>query len=94
MVPKKNTPVPTKDENSIYKFAAPPSEAASIGGFSRSELYEQIAAGNIRAVKLGRKTLVLLDSLRAFLEGLPSFHDDEHRVPSVRTLAKARNTTK
>lgn len=45
--------------------------AVAASGFSRTELYRQLAAGNIRAVKAGKRTLVLADSLKKHLASLP-----------------------
>jgi hypothetical protein len=46
-------------------------EASRISGLSRSELYRRLAAGDIQAVKNGRRTLILMDSLRTYLASLP-----------------------
>jgi excisionase family DNA binding protein len=40
-------------------------------GISRSKAYEEIAAGRLRAVKCGSKTLVPYASGEAWLNGLP-----------------------
>jgi hypothetical protein len=56
---------------SIDPIAAPIHEASRISGLSRSEIYRRLAAGDIRAVKSGSRTLVLIDSLRAHLSNLP-----------------------
>ena len=49
-------------------------DAVRISGISRSELYRRLAApGNgIRAVKLGRTTLICWQSLRSYLATLPA----------------------
>jgi hypothetical protein len=52
-------------------LAAPIPLASQISGLSRSEIYRRLAAGDIRAVKSGSRTLVLMDSLRAHLASLP-----------------------
>ena len=41
-------------------------------GISRSKAYEEIAAGRLRAVKCGSKTLVPYASGQAWLDGLPA----------------------
>lgn len=43
-------------------------EAVRMTGLSRSRLYELMKAGDIRYSKVGRSTLVLVDSLRSFVE--------------------------
>jgi excisionase family DNA binding protein len=46
-------------------------EACAIGGFSRSELYRRLAAGDLEAVKLGRATRITAESLRRMVARLP-----------------------
>ena len=46
-------------------------EAVRVSGLSRSELYRRLAEGKVRAVKSGARTLILMDSLRAYLASLP-----------------------
>ncbi|MBL26619.1 MAG: hypothetical protein CMM50_03580 [Rhodospirillaceae bacterium] len=50
-------------------------EAAELVGLSRSSLYEQIAAGQLRVVKVGRRTVVPADELRAWLTRLAETAD-------------------
>ena len=52
-------------------ITAPIGEASRVSGLSRSEIYRRLAAGDIRAVKSGARTLILMDSLRAHLMSLP-----------------------
>ena len=47
-------------------------ETARLTGLSRSELYRLLATGRLRAVKANRRTLVLWDSVLAYLDSLPS----------------------
>jgi excisionase family DNA binding protein len=46
--------------------------ACSMSGLSRSFLYEVLAGGEVRSIKAGRRRLVLVDSLRAWLQSLPA----------------------
>jgi excisionase family DNA binding protein len=56
----------------VQTLTAPIAEASRISGLSRSEIYRRLATGNIRAVKSGNRTLILMDSLRAHLASLPA----------------------
>lgn len=40
---------------------------------SRSELYNILKRGELRAKKLGRRTVILHDDLHAYLRGLPDY---------------------
>jgi excisionase family DNA binding protein len=68
--------------SSTAAYGAPPQhapmaftipEACKISKVGRSKLYIAIQTGALRARKLGKKTLILPDDLRAWLESLPAF---------------------
>jgi excisionase family DNA binding protein len=48
------------------------SEACSALAISRSKLYLELAAGRLRAVKCGRRTLIPATEIKAWLDGLPA----------------------
>ncbi|MCU1750069.1 helix-turn-helix domain-containing protein [Pseudomonas sp. 6D_7.1_Bac1] len=43
-------------------------DAARIVGYSRSGVYELIASGDLKAFKLGRRRLILMAELKAWIE--------------------------
>jgi excisionase family DNA binding protein len=47
-------------------------KASSLFGFSRSEIYRLLSAGKIRAVKSGRSTLIITESVIAYISTLPA----------------------
>jgi excisionase family DNA binding protein len=54
-------------ETQAYTIA----EAVIAYSIGRSTLYEQIAAGNIQAKKVGNRIVIPADSLRAWFDALP-----------------------
>jgi excisionase family DNA binding protein len=47
-------------------------EACAMAGIGRTKLYEAIADGRLQARKVGKRTIILRNDLRAFLESLPT----------------------
>jgi excisionase family DNA binding protein len=47
-------------------------EACTAASIGRTALYKEIKFGRLRAVKRGKRTLILHDDLRRHVEGLPA----------------------
>lgn len=45
--------------------------AVSVSGIGRTKLFEAMKLGKLKARKLGRKTIILPEDLKAFIESLP-----------------------
>ena len=54
----------------LTRLAYSPSEGAQVLGISRSKIYELIAAGDLKVIKLGSRTLVLHSELVRFVRSL------------------------
>jgi len=54
----------------MARLLHPLSEACEQLGIGRSTLYELIAAGVIRTVKIGRRTLIAHDELERYVQAL------------------------
>ena len=74
-----NTPISPHTRNERHPLeagheplAVPMARVPDWLGISRSKAYEEIAAGRLRAVKCGSKTLVPYSSGQAWLDGLPA----------------------
>jgi excisionase family DNA binding protein len=56
---------------SIQQFSFSPEQAAMLSGIGRTRIFKAINEGKLRAHKYGRRTVILADDLKAFLEALP-----------------------
>lgn len=70
-------------QNTNGKLAYSIADLPAIVSLGRSYIYEEIKAGRLRTIKAGRRTLVLVDDLQAWLLSLPGpaqphQHQSEH----------------
>ena len=55
----------------MERLAYSPAEAAEVIGISRAGVYNELAAGRLRARKLGGRTLILAAELEDYVAALP-----------------------
>ena len=57
------------DHNTVAdRLAVSPAEAARLAGVGRTTIYEAIGSGALRSLKIGKRRLILIVSLRDWLE--------------------------
>ena len=64
----KKPPTPPDARRIGYTIPA----AVELSGLGRSAIYEALRAGHVRAAKAGRHTIILADSLEAYVLSLPA----------------------
>jgi excisionase family DNA binding protein len=60
-----------EENHFVAPLALSPRDAARAAGIGLTKLFEEIAAGRLKTRKLGRRTLIRAEDLRAWLAGLP-----------------------
>jgi excisionase family DNA binding protein len=63
----------TKDQRAAAPISHRIDRVVEITGASRTKVYEALRAGTLEAVKFGRATLVLDDSMRRWLATMPRY---------------------
>ena len=53
--------------HSVGVLAVAPDEAARLAGVGRTTLYAAIGAGTLRSIKIGKRRLITIEALRAWL---------------------------
>jgi len=64
-------------ENATVSLAYTIAEASKESNTGRTKIYDEINSGRLRAVKIGRRTLILHNDLRAWLASLPTLKNRE-----------------
>jgi hypothetical protein len=73
----------------LSKLALSVAEACAAGSFGKTAFYEAVKSGALRAVKHGKRTVVLQVDLQRFLENLPAVTPKNSEIESVLPQVKA-----
>ena len=64
--------MPTTEAND-RRLTYSPAEAAALLGIGRPLIYKALGAGELRALKIGARTVITREALDDFVKGLPAF---------------------
>lgn len=56
-----------KSDLDLLRLAVSPGEAARIAGLGRTTVYEAIGSGALRSLKIGKRRLITIEALTAWL---------------------------
>lgn len=59
------------------KLALSPEQAAEAAGIGRTQLFQLIRSGELKARKCGRRTIILRNELNEWLQSLPTRQPDQ-----------------
>lgn len=62
-------------------------------GIGRTRLYEEIAAGRLRAIKLGTRTLIPADAAAEWFDALPQIPRNQQTTYEIFARVASRNKT-
>jgi excisionase family DNA binding protein len=65
---------PNEDRKTSLAYSI--AEACAVSGIRRTTLYKEINSGELRAVKIGGRTVILADDLRCWLDGKAPIEQD------------------
>ena len=75
------------------RFAYPIAEIPTLSGIGRTSIYGAISDGKLRAVKHGRRTLVLAEDLKQWLAELPAMNPKPKNKPTATAETRPRKVT-
>ena len=84
-------PSTIRSSTGIEPIAVDIPEAERISGLGRSGIYEGMNSGEIDGVKNGRRTLIILESLRRYVASLPRYdrNDPPEMIKAAIEMRKA-----
>ena len=73
-----------QSQTSEDAWLLPVRDACRVSGLPRSRLYLEMASGAIRHKKMGKRTLIVRDSLRAFVDAIPDAQPSQACNPHLK----------